>query len=124
MKLRDLAINLGLRNHRGDPLGCSDSNCIWDPTGGMMTQGGCQCLKGSVVEVRFELVRMARVARAAQDEATKQGERADRQVEIIEQLQARLHSHLTSQAYLEIKAENERLEAEVDALSARIGGLT
>jgi hypothetical protein len=57
---RDFAVEIGQ-----DPVGCHDGNCVWGASGGMQTNGGCQCIKGDRDELRRELQRMGRVLRSA-----------------------------------------------------------
>ena len=52
-------------NAFGAETGCHDGGCIFGHLGGMQTNGGCQCLKGSPTELRRNLLKMARVARLA-----------------------------------------------------------
>jgi hypothetical protein len=57
VKLRDHAKVIGL------DVGCGDNSCIWGASGGMGTNGGCQCLREREhVALRFEVLKLARVA--------------------------------------------------------------
>jgi hypothetical protein len=39
---------------------CGDNSCVFGPPGGMATNGGCQCLKGSPIELRRKLMLVAK----------------------------------------------------------------
>lgn len=56
-KLHDIATALGMN------VGCGDNSCIWGSPGGMATNGGCRCHKGSdAVDMRVTMLQMQRVA--------------------------------------------------------------
>jgi hypothetical protein len=45
-------------------LGCSDGGCVFGDTGGMHTNGGCECLQErSPVQLRRQLMALSQVAR-------------------------------------------------------------
>lgn len=45
----------------GDDIGCCDGSCVYGPPGGMQTNGGCQCMKGTPVEVRRHALRLSKL---------------------------------------------------------------
>lgn len=56
MTFRDYAASI-----LGQPVGCHSGACIWGAPN-VQTNGGCQCLKGDAVTLRYHLRLMAHVA--------------------------------------------------------------
>lgn len=46
MKARELAAQYGFK------IGCGDNSCRFGSPGGMATNGGCQCVKSDLAELR------------------------------------------------------------------------
>lgn len=123
MKLRDYAAVIGL------DVGCSDNSCIWGSPGGMGTNGGCQCQRAERVELRMEMLRLARVARAALDENIKMAEAfaAISAAAGCEDLQPKEHGKAIAKYIDEtvgkaarVYEDNRKLHAQIDRLNRRI----
>ncbi len=45
-----------------DGVGCYDNGCVFGFSGGMQTNGGCDCLKRESVELRRHVQRLSKIA--------------------------------------------------------------